>query len=118
MITSSGMKSVGREFRDFPLINGPHAFADIFFSQFILYALITREFGLEELAFFSTMVILLLGSMKAIGGAVGQLYYKEASERLAQNGDVSYALWCCFLDLNYLGGTSAVILRNPESMPR
>lgn len=93
LVDKAGMKSAAKEYKDFPLINGPHAFVDILFSQFILYAIITREFGLEELGFFMVMSTYLLGSMKAIGGAVGQLYYKEASDRYSSGENVAFAFF-------------------------
>lgn len=91
LVNRSEMIKVSKEFKDFPLINGPHAFIDLLFSQLILFAIITRFYGLDELGYFSMMSTLLLASMKAIGNAVGQLYYKEASERLANRQDVFYA---------------------------
>lgn len=77
-----------REYKDFPLINAPHAFTDALFTQFILFAIITREFGLGNLAYFVSMSTVLMASMKAVGGAVGQLYYKEASDLHASGKDV------------------------------
>jgi O-antigen/teichoic acid export membrane protein len=88
-----GMKETAKEFRDFPLITGPHAFVDQLFSQFILFAIITREFGLVELGYFFMMWTLLQASMRAVGGAVGQLYFKEASDRHAQGLDVTHAFF-------------------------
>ena len=93
LVNSSERKGLLREYKDFPLINAPHAFVDILFTQFILYAIITREFGLQNLGWFFIMATLLLGSMKAIGGAVGQLYYKEASDLYSSNQDVSKVLF-------------------------
>jgi len=93
LVNRQEKKLLIREYRDFPLINAPHAFTDILFTKFIIYAIITKEFGLEALAFFSIMSTLLSGSMKAIGGAVGQLYYKEASDKIANHENVSVVLF-------------------------
>ena len=89
LISAQGRKEVAKEFKDFPIINAPHAFVDLFFSQFILFAFITREFGLKELGLYAMMVGIVLASMKAVGGAVGQLYFKEASELHGQNKNVA-----------------------------
>lgn len=93
LLNKSEQKGLLKEYKDFPIINAPHAFVDILFTQFILYAIITREFGLNELAFFTWTSTLLIASMKAIGGAVGQLYYREASNLYANNENVSVALF-------------------------
>lgn len=87
LIDQSGRMEVAKTFKDFPLFNAPHAFVDLLFSQFILYLFITREFGLIELGLYSTTTLYVLGSMKAVGGAVGQLYFKDASEAVALGKD-------------------------------
>ena len=83
LVSKTGMLAVAKEYRDFPMVNSAHAFADILFGQFILYAVITRQFGLAELGLFTVMARYLQASMKAVGNAVGQLYYRDASELVA-----------------------------------
>jgi O-antigen/teichoic acid export membrane protein len=89
LVSRKGMTDVAKEYKDFPMINSAHAFVDLLFGQFILYAIITREFGAIELGLFYMMARYLLASMKAIGGSVGQLYYKEASDSYSSGSDVS-----------------------------
>ncbi len=89
LVSKSGMLEVAKEYRDFPLINSLHAFTDLLFGQVIFYLVITREFGLAELGLFTVMSRYLLASMKSVGGSVGQLYYREASEKYAASEDVS-----------------------------
>ncbi|MBI3135915.1 MAG: oligosaccharide flippase family protein [Bacteroidetes bacterium] len=92
LISSAGRRQVASEYKDFPLINAPHAFVDLLFAA-IFFAVITRDYGLTELGYFSMMSALLLASMRAIGGAVGQLYYKEASDLKESGGDVSAVMF-------------------------
>lgn len=80
LISKSGMRDVAGEYKDFPLINSAHAFTDILFGQFILYLVMTREYGLAEFGLFAMMTKYLGASMKSVGNSVGQLYYKEASD--------------------------------------
>jgi O-antigen/teichoic acid export membrane protein len=89
LVSRSGMLQVAKEYKDFPLINSAHAFVDLLFGQVIFYFVITREFGLAELGLFTVMSRYILASMKSVGGSVGQLYYRDASEKYAAGEDVS-----------------------------
>jgi len=80
------IKLVAKEYKDFPMVNSVHAFSDLFFSQFILYTLITKEFGLVSLGLFFMMNKYLKAPIRVIGSAVGQVYYKEANDK-KNNGD-------------------------------
>lgn len=93
LVSKTGMLEVAKEYKDFPLINSAHAFSDLLFGQVILYFVITREFGLAELGLFTVMSRYLLASMKSVGGSVGQLYYREASEKYAAGEDVSFSFF-------------------------
>jgi len=93
LVSKSGMLEVAKEYKDFPLINSAHAFTDLLFGQVIFYFVITREFGLAELGLFTVMSRYLLASMKSVGGSVGQLYYREASEKYAAGQDVSQSFF-------------------------
>jgi O-antigen/teichoic acid export membrane protein len=89
MIKNSQLKSVNkadilptmREYKDFPLVNSMHAFVDLFFSQFLLFAIITREFGLLTLGLFFLMNKYLRAPLKLIGSSIGQIFYKEANDK-------------------------------------
>lgn len=93
LTSKSGRLEVAKQFKDFPVINGPHAFVDLLFSQVILFWIIDHYFGLDNLGFYIAMSTLLLASMRAVGGAVGQLYYKEASDLKAAGGNVSKVMF-------------------------
>lgn len=90
LVSRNGRLEVAKEFKDFPLINSAHAFADILFGQFIVYWIITKNYGLAELGIYSFMVRYLMASMRAVGQSTGQLYYREASE-LASKGLVAFS---------------------------
>ena len=80
--------SVAKQYKDFPMINSLHAFTDIFFSQFLLFAIITREFGMIYLGLFFVMNKYIKAPIRLIGSAVGQVYYKEANENYNANKKV------------------------------
>jgi O-antigen/teichoic acid export membrane protein len=84
-ITRGEIRSVAKEYRDFPLVNSLHSFSDIFASQFLLYWLITRNYGIESLGLFAVMSRYIRAPLTLVGSAVGQLYYKEASGNRNQN---------------------------------
>ncbi len=86
-ISSQEMRTVTKEYKDFPLINSLHAFTDIFATQFLLFWLITRNYGMLCLGLFAVMNRYLRAPFNLIGTAVGQLYYREASH--AKNESVS-----------------------------
>jgi len=79
-IKIENIKSLAKEYKDFPIINALHAFVDIFFLQFLLFAIITREFGLINLGLFIVMNKYIRMPVRLIGGAIGQVFYKEATE--------------------------------------
>ncbi|TAL59864.1 MAG: hypothetical protein EPN85_08495 [Bacteroidetes bacterium] len=79
-VNSREMSSVAHEYKDFPIINSIHAFTDLFATQFLLYWIITRHYGPAALGLFAIMTRYLRGPMTLIGSAVGQLYYREASQ--------------------------------------
>ena len=88
VVNGGEMKSLAKEYKDFPMINSLHAFTDLLFSQFILFAIITNEFGLLYLGLFFMMNKYLRAPIRVIGSAVGQIYYKEANERYINNESV------------------------------
>ncbi|PIP55160.1 MAG: hypothetical protein COX07_01430, partial [Bacteroidetes bacterium CG23_combo_of_CG06-09_8_20_14_all_32_9] len=86
-INSVEIKSVAKEYRDFPIINSFHAFTGIFAEQFLLFFLITRNYGALVLGLFAVMNRYIRAPLSLVGGAVGQIYYREASE--AKNNNIS-----------------------------
>ena len=79
-VNSKEISAVAHEYKDFPIINSIHAFTDLFATQFLLFWLITRNYGPAALGLFAIMTRYLRGPLSLIGGAVGQLYYREASD--------------------------------------
>lgn len=86
-VNAKEIQAVAHEYKDFPIINSLHAFTDIFATQFLLFWLITRNYGAVALGLFAIMSRYLRAPLALIGSAVGQLYYREAS--LARNNDRS-----------------------------
>lgn len=76
------IKSTLREYKDFPLINSLHAFSDIFFSQFLLFWLISTYFGIAELGLFAIMNKYVRAPMVLVSLSVSQLFYVEAGKSL------------------------------------
>lgn len=77
-----------KEHIDFPLINSLHAFTDIFATQFIIYWLITKNYGALYLGLFALMNRFLRAPINIISSALSQLYYKEASANKANKEEV------------------------------
>ena len=84
-VSAEEMKAVAKEYKDFPMINSLHAFTDIFATQFLLFWLITRNYGALCLGLFAVMNRYLKAPFNLIGTAVGQLYYREASNAKNEN---------------------------------
>lgn len=76
------IKSTVKEYRDFPLINSLHAFTDIFATQFLLFWVISTEFGLKELGFFAMMHRYVRQPVVLITSSVSQIFYAEVSSAL------------------------------------
>ena len=72
------LKETIKEYKDFPMVNSLHAFTDILATQFLLYWLITRNYGALALGLFAIMNRYLRAPLNLVGSAVGQLYYREA----------------------------------------
>jgi O-antigen/teichoic acid export membrane protein len=76
------LKATLKEYKDFPMINSLHAFSDIFFSQFILYWVISSYFGLVELGLFAMMNKYIKAPIVLISSSVSQLFYIEAGKAI------------------------------------
>ncbi|MBI4945989.1 MAG: oligosaccharide flippase family protein [Bacteroidetes bacterium] len=81
------IKSVAKEYKDFPMVNSFHAFTGILAEQFLLFFLITRNYGVLVLGLFAVMNRYVRAPLNLVGSAVGQIYYREASE--AKNHNLS-----------------------------
>jgi O-antigen/teichoic acid export membrane protein len=79
--TRKELKAVAIEHRDFPVVNSIHAFTDILATQFLLYWLITNNFGALALGLFSVMNRYLRAPLNLVGSAVGQLYFREVGAK-------------------------------------
>ena len=76
------LKTTLKEYKDFPMINSLHAFSDIFFSQFILFWVISSYFGLIELGLFAMMNKYIKAPIVLISSSVSQLFYVEAGKAI------------------------------------
>ena len=82
-------RSLVRKYKDFPTINSLHAFTDILASQFLIFWLITHEFGALVLGLFSIMNRYVRAPIQLVSSAVSQLYYSEASKKKREKKDVT-----------------------------
>ena len=73
-------KMIVHRYRDFPTINSLHAFTDILATQFLIFWVITNEFGLVVLGLFSVMNKYIKAPMTLVSSAVSQVYYSEAAK--------------------------------------
>ena len=87
-IDFSEIKSVAKEYKDFPMINSLHAFTGIFAEQFLLFFIITRNYGALVLGLFAVMNRYVRAPLNLVGSAVGQIYYRDASEAKNQNNSL------------------------------
>lgn len=76
------IKSTLKEYKDFPRINSLHAFTDIFATQFLLFWIISSEFGLVELGLFSVMHRYVRQPIVLITSSVSQIFFAEASSAI------------------------------------
>ena len=79
-IDMNEMKSVAVEYKDFPMINSLHAFTGIFAEQFLLFFIITRNYGMFTLGLFAIMNRYMRAPIGLVGSAAGQIFYREATE--------------------------------------
>ncbi|MFM7016903.1 MAG: lipopolysaccharide biosynthesis protein [Bacteroidota bacterium] len=75
----SEMKSMAYHHKDFPMVNSLHAFTDILATQFLLFGIISHQFGITALGLFALTNRYLKAPLVLISGALSQLYYSEAS---------------------------------------
>lgn len=72
------ISTLAHEHKDFPTINSLHAFTDILATQFLLYWIITRNYGAAALGLFALMTRYVRAPLNLVGSAIGQLYFREA----------------------------------------
>lgn len=98
-----------KEYRDFPLVNSLHAFTDLFFTQFLLFTIITREFGLICLGLFFMMNKYMRAPIRLIGSSIGQVFYKEANDKYLHNESVTRVAYNT-LKISLIFGVPALLL--------
>lgn len=74
---SSEIKEIAKEYKDFPTINSIHAFTDILATQFLIYWLITRNYGAVALGLFALMSRYVRAPLTLVGSAIGQLFFRD-----------------------------------------
>ncbi len=75
-------------YRDFPTINSLHAFTDVLATQFLIFWLITNEYGLLVLGLFSVMNKYIRAPITLVSSAVSKVYYSEGAKRKRENKNV------------------------------
>ncbi len=79
LVNRADIKNVAVTYKDFPLVNSFHAFTDIVATQFLLFSLLSGNYGATQLGLFALMNRYLRAPLGLISGTVSQLYYREAS---------------------------------------
>lgn len=74
---SNEIKELAKEHKDFPTINSLHAFTDILATQFLIYWLITRNYGAAALGLFALMSRYVRAPLTLVGSAIGQLFFRD-----------------------------------------
>lgn len=73
------MKSMAKEYSDFPKINTWHAFTDIF-QQSLVIMLLSYFFTAEDVGYYSRTYRLLIAPLALIGSSMGQVFFQRASK--------------------------------------
>ena len=81
-------KNLIKKYKDFPTINTLHAFTDVLATQFLIFWLITNQFGALILGLFAAMNRYVRAPIQLISSAVSQLYYSEASKNKREGTSV------------------------------
>ena len=76
-LNTSEIKKLALEHKDFPTINSIHAFTDILATQFLIYWLITRNYGAAALGLFALMSRYVRAPLTLVGSAIGQLFFRD-----------------------------------------
>lgn len=81
-------KMIVHRYRDFPTINSLHAFTDVLATQFLIFWVITNEFGLVILGLFTVMNKYIKAPITLVSSAVSQVYYSEGAKLKRENKSV------------------------------
>lgn len=86
-ITKTEIKSVAKEYSDFPKINSLHAFSDIL-QQSLLIFLISYFFSQAMVGYYSRTFRIIAAPVALIGSAIGQVFFQKASQMYAQGENI------------------------------
>lgn len=87
------VKTTIKEYKDFPLINSLHAFTDIFATQFLLYWIISSQFGLVELGLFAIMHRYVRQPVVLVSSSVSTIFYAEVSSAINEDKNALPYFW-------------------------
>lgn len=87
------IKTTIKEYKDFPLINSLHAFTDIFATQFLLYWIISSQFGLVELGLFAIMHRYVRQPVVLVSSSVSTIFYAEVSSAINEDRNATPYFW-------------------------
>ena len=76
----ASLKELFKNYRDFPLVNGPHAFTDILFQRFGIMYLLIDFYGLEIYGFYELSNRYLKGPLRLITSSVAQVFFQQTAE--------------------------------------
>ncbi len=79
LVQKGEMKSMAKEYSDFPKINTWHAFTDIF-QQSLVIMLLSYFFTAEDVGYYSRTYRLLIAPLTLIGSSMGQVFFHRASK--------------------------------------
>jgi O-antigen/teichoic acid export membrane protein len=82
------LKEMAIHHKDFPMVNSLHAFTDILATQFLLFGIISHQYGVTALGLFALTNRYLKAPLILISGSLSQLFYSEASSLMHQSRSI------------------------------
>lgn len=87
-VSQSELKEMAVHHKDFPMVNSLHAFTDILATQFLLFGIISHQYGVTALGLFAITNRYLKAPLILISGSLSQLFYSEASSLIHQGRSI------------------------------
>ena len=87
-VSQSELKEMAIHHKDFPMVNSLHAFTDILATQFLLFGIISHQYGVTALGLFAITNRYLKAPLILISGSLSQLFYSEASSLIHQGRSI------------------------------
>ena len=87
-VNHSDLKEMAIHHKDFPMVNSLHAFTDILATQFLLFGIISHQYGVTALGLFALTNRYLKAPLILISSSLSQLFYSEASNLMHQSRSI------------------------------